>query len=335
MPYCHATPEPTACKICERYVRDPEYAAAIDRVPAPKFPRAAKPKSLPVIPCDFLGDMLNGFERERRGLDSRAWAWCDNPGKPLGDAVCPCKGCGPRCSGYIGELVLVPRAPSLNLQPKSDRAVVTVAAGEQGRELHEISGPWMLEYASRIGADFVVLDWPGVPEWPMSSKYAIPRTLDHYERIAYLDADTMADPAACPNLFDLVAPHEFGGCDELVWHTRQPHFGTEAEYHKLRRFWGFPPVELDWYFNAGVMVLGVGHQSCLEPPGLHMPLLPCAEQHLTNMQVRERGSFRPLPRACNWQTWTGATGATPPAGSIRHFNGLDSHRTRLKAMRSS
>jgi hypothetical protein len=52
-------------------------------------------------PCVHRGEELTGQERESLGLDHRRrWTMCLHEDKPLGDAVCGCKGCGPRCKGY-------------------------------------------------------------------------------------------------------------------------------------------------------------------------------------------------------------------------------------------
>ena len=65
----------------------------------------AKPKRRPLDTyrdCTFRGDDLSGAERERLGLShGQRWAPCGHPDKPHGDYVCPCEGCGPRCSGYV------------------------------------------------------------------------------------------------------------------------------------------------------------------------------------------------------------------------------------------
>jgi hypothetical protein len=52
-------------------------------------------------PCEFEGKSVLGPERQRLGLDhNRPWRYCLNLEKPLGDAVCSCRGCGPTCRGY-------------------------------------------------------------------------------------------------------------------------------------------------------------------------------------------------------------------------------------------
>jgi len=58
--------------------------------------------SLPVVPCRFQGDDLNGMAVAALKLDTRKrWRPCGNPKLPLGSpVVCPCMGCGPSCRGY-------------------------------------------------------------------------------------------------------------------------------------------------------------------------------------------------------------------------------------------
>jgi len=42
--------------------------------------------------------------RGRRGLSViRGYRYCEHPAKPLGEAVCPCDGCGANCPGYTPE----------------------------------------------------------------------------------------------------------------------------------------------------------------------------------------------------------------------------------------
>lgn len=113
MPYCHTPPRPDACAICRRYVRDAKFRTFIDSVPAPGT--TAPLTLLAPLPCEHLGDSLTSTEREALVLDRRRdWRHCLHPEQPLGEAVCGCKGCGPRCSGYtpegLPEPVFTPKA---------------------------------------------------------------------------------------------------------------------------------------------------------------------------------------------------------------------------------
>jgi len=51
-------------------------------------------------PCRFRGELLTGHQRKALGLSHLAWAPCGHPARPLGDYVCPCRGCRPGCRGY-------------------------------------------------------------------------------------------------------------------------------------------------------------------------------------------------------------------------------------------
>jgi hypothetical protein len=53
-----------------------------------------------LAPCEHFSE-LTGAGREARGLShGKRWGLCLHEAKPLGEVVCPCKGCGPKCPGY-------------------------------------------------------------------------------------------------------------------------------------------------------------------------------------------------------------------------------------------
>jgi hypothetical protein len=232
--------------------------------------------------------------------------------------------------GRWAERVAVPAPPRLHLTPRSDRAVVTVAAGEYGRELFAVSGPAMKAYADRLGADLVVLDWPGHPDWPMSSKYGVGAVLEHYERIVYLDADVLV-PADAPDLFALTPDGKFGAVDE------SPHVPADAavpaEYRWVCRQQGAEPGPFAPYVNAGVFVCDRSHAPLLAPPSRPIPPLNLAEQHLLNARLKAAGCWHPLPRACNWQWWTDPGFATAPAGAVLHVSSVPDRAERVRVMR--
>lgn len=102
------------CWICFGAARHPGMAEKLGRKPlfsmwlAEQPDRPAPPPPAPPAPdtepCFYRGRELTGPERMARGLDhAKAWALCDHPKKPLGEAVCPCMGCGPACPGYREE----------------------------------------------------------------------------------------------------------------------------------------------------------------------------------------------------------------------------------------
>lgn len=235
---------------------------------------------------------------------------------------------GPPCISFTPtpSMVVVPQPSPLDLQPRSPRAVVTIAVGEEGRGLLAVSEPYMRAYARRVGADFVPLDWPGHPQWPMSAKFGIPRVLDHYARIAYVDADVLLRHG-CVNLFDLCDSDEFGVVDEFPFHLSKPQHQREQKYQSFRRLMGFRRIpHVPWYFNAGVMVVPRQHRSLLLPPDGPIPAEHCSEQDHTNSRVLDGYmagdvKVRLMDRRANWQNWTDYGFKHAPPDAVLHLSG--------------
>ncbi|MBN9523030.1 hypothetical protein J0H58_31710 [bacterium] len=231
-----------------------------------------------------------------------------------------------------GRTVPIPAPPPVVFAPTKPRAVVTVAAGVEGRRLHAASGAHLRRYAAEADADLIVLDWPGLPGLGVTSKFQLSRVLDlGYEQVAHVDADTLCRPGAV-DLFDLCPPDEFGILDELPWHHSGD--GVVAAYHRFRARSGLAPLSpLPWYGNAGVMVFGQAHRAVLDPPaelwvedsgiGRH-----CSEQNLTVARLHDGAGgvrVRLLPVAANLQSWTcRACGGEPfraaPRDAIFHWS---------------
>lgn len=240
-------------------------------------------------------------------------------------------------AGNARELV-IPQPPPLNLTPRSDRALVTIAVGPEAEAMLAVTRPYLEAYARRLVADLVVLAWPGHPAWPMSSKFILARVLEHYPRMAYIDADVFPRPG-CVNLFDLCAPDEVGLCDELAWHRASPQHQVENDLLAFRQRMGFAPVaDLPFMFNCGVMVWPAGYRELLLPPA--GPIVPthCAEQHHTNARVLDeflagRVKLRLLDRRGNWQLWTDYHFPAAPRDALLHFSGCRGPQ-RLARMRA-
>jgi hypothetical protein len=77
-----------------------------DRVaPDPAEPAAGVPKAAEAArgECTHFRE-LSGAERSALRLDHRRrWGLCLHEAKPLGAAVCACRGCGPKCVGFETE----------------------------------------------------------------------------------------------------------------------------------------------------------------------------------------------------------------------------------------
>jgi hypothetical protein len=83
------------CRRCELWAaRDPLAVAA----PVASASCCGPPP--PPDDCSHFRE-LSGADRQARGLaHGKRWGLCLHAAKPLGEVVCPCRGCGPKCSGY-------------------------------------------------------------------------------------------------------------------------------------------------------------------------------------------------------------------------------------------
>jgi hypothetical protein len=225
---------------------------------------------------------------------------------------------------------------------RSPLAVVTCAAGPEGRDLLAVSGPWLRAYAARLGADFIALDWPGAAGFPLSAKFALHHVVAAYERTAFLDADTVADPDLAPDLFALVPADSVGIYDDLPGLLR----GTAGaglvahEYQRFREVTGLGRVSVGFYGNTGVMAFARGHAPLLAPPTVPVPPLHCGEQHWLVARLVDSGVplFR-LPATCNYQWWEfdGFRGPQPRE-AVFHFSGIRPGKTaaeRVAVMRET
>ena len=338
----HPTPVPDSCSICRQFT--PGHRNGKRDQPANK------------APCSHLGEPT-GEVRECKTCSGKVTLKvlaCDVRGKctvakPI-DGIACCKTCTPEQGKLqpeeetlevplsIADLrsapksrILVPPLPTLDLQPRSKRAVVTVVVGDESRACHEVSRAGQLEYANRIGADYVVLTWPGHPDWPMSCKFAIAQTLLSYERILAIDADVLLPPG-CIDPFDMCGPDEIGMCDELAHHFANPQFGRVKQIKANYEALGFPFANkpLPWALNAGVIVASAEHRPLLLPPAFPMPANHCAEQDWINGQILAavqagQAKLRILDPRCNWQSWQ-RTFLAAPKDAILHFSGSGAGR---------
>ncbi len=124
----------------------------------------------------------------------------------------------------------------------------------------------MRELAERYGHDFLILTEETHSGIATSGKFAMRFLLDEYERIFYLDWDTLVHPR-CPDLFELVPPGCVGGTLErapmdvvyrrLVLRESCIMYGIDyPDSEDLREQW----------FNTGVIVFSREHRGLFEPP---------------------------------------------------------------------
>lgn len=328
-PKGHDPFDPTTCSHCKQ------------RVDASEWAGGGVPAVLPPPPCAHLGEATGETVQceEGCGQGTRLKVFscavhgaCTIAKRGTGVAG-RCRGCkdfAPAPSPPV-EGIVVPQPPAIAWNRRHPRALVTVVVGDEAERCFDASGPLMERYAREHDADLVVLDWPGHPAWPMSAKFAIPRVLDAYERIAYVDADALLRPG-CVDLFAACGPDEFGACDELPFHRRQPQHGRELGYLWLRRTMGFNEVApVPWYLNLGVYVASRCHRELLLPPATPIKPGHCAEQDWVNARLLDgsvAGSVRVarIDRRCNWQNWTDPGFKAAPPDAVLHWSGAGGNR---------
>ena len=331
-PCGHDTPDPGHCRVCFLHLHDGRYATLWGSPPG----RAAPP---PALSCVHLGGPLG---------ETRSCPSCKGSVRVKVMACAVHGGCTParKVEGvaFCGTCpdrdlrVVVPEPPALALSPASDRAIVTVAAGPEGKALLDISRPWMARYAARLGADFVVIDWEGHPYWPMAAKFQIHRAFDHYERIIYLDADTLADPDLAPDLFGLVPAGRFGAYNDQPgvravghWRTFEPEYRLVCRGQKVE-----VPTPVTWYCNTGIMVLGREHRKHFRGPEHPIQPFHCSEQHLFVGRLQAAGVVPCyLPARCNFQFWQQGVAAmrSAPKDHLLHFSGSAPSRRSAERLR--
>lgn len=241
----------------------------------------------------------------------------------------PCAGCGDKKKASNRAVAIQP--PPLGLKPTRPRAVVTAVVGRDAEAMHAITGPHLRAYAERVGADLVVLRWPGTFNHPVTCKFQLARVLDHYERAAFVDADTAIDPLKTVNLFDQCAEGEFGFCDEWEWQTKVPGFDRHAQYQQFRCDLGFRCLDtIPWYMNSGVMVVSRAHRELLLPPTRGILNHHCSEQDWISASLLDSGlPYKILDRKCNWQWWTDPGFKAAPADAILHWSGSGPNEGRV------
>jgi LPS sulfotransferase NodH len=178
-------------------------------------------------------------------------------------------------------------------------------------------------HAATHGLDLVVLDWPGHPAWPMSSKFMVWRVLEHYARILFVDADVVIPPGSdCPLSF--VPPTHAGLFDESRFHRGQDQHGRMNAYAAFCQSHGFPsPTPFHPYYNTGVYVLSRAHRDLLAPPDRLLAASHCSEQDLMNVRIAQSGvPVFELPREYHWQWWPTRSLADAPLRAWRHLSGM-------------
>lgn len=141
-------------------------------------------------------------------------------------------------------------------------------AFEQITEKRFRSAPWFANRRQRLSFE----------------KFQLRDLLDTYERILYVDGDVLIR-ANCPNVFDIVAPIQFGCVFEDVgksaWKRRE-------EWEKVQKRLGHLNMGELRYFNAGVMVVSREHRELFDLNPRKMARGRWPDQTTFNYYVRKR-----------------------------------------------
>jgi ADP-heptose:LPS heptosyltransferase len=144
------------------------------------------------------------------------------------------------------------------------RALVTLAIGADANKMVDIALPSLEHYAHKTGADLVIISEPKINGYsPHFEKFQMAELLDKYDRIVYVDADTLIHPA-CPDLFNLVPVDHVGvvpDSQDGQWHN----LNRINEIMNSQQVLGF----VNWgsgYFNSGVMVFSKEHKGLFDEP---------------------------------------------------------------------
>jgi hypothetical protein len=165
-------------------------------------------------------------------------------------------------------------------------AIVTAALGPSHAALAKVSVPLLEKYALRIGADLYVNCTRLFPDrHPYWEKFALSKFLQSYDRVAWIDIDTIVNPAA-PSIFEAAPVGKFCAFDEgLVFGDRQEQLWKDSAFYGVGgdRIVGWPHK----YFNVGVMVIEPSHEPLFKQPSLVKSDSIMPEQTYLNLKLAE------------------------------------------------
>lgn len=145
--------------------------------------------------------------------------------------------------------------------PLANKAIVTIAIGQEYSKLAELTHPAMRKYAQRVEAEFIVIDsFDKSSKTPHFEKYRLYELLETYQRILYVDTDALI-VSNCPDLFKLVPEGQLGVFleDDGIKLTNR------SRTDEIQKICG--KID-DWsgaFFNSGVMVLSSAHRAMFDP----------------------------------------------------------------------
>lgn len=220
----------------------------------------------------------------------------------------------------------------------------TLAVGSKGRELLDVSGPLLREWAKSLGASFHVID-QAPADYALAGKFHLSRIVARHDRTLFVDADVIPDLAAMPDILATVPEAAVGMHDDLPL-LRSPTW-AEGLFRRLAESQGWSwsgPLARVW--NTGVIVASRRHAELFTPPRRSFPAEHCSEQFLIQLAIERAGvPVHALDKRLNWQWWPRRRmpgRRERPDIAVRHFAGTSqpaafqtTHRDRLRMMRAA
>lgn len=226
----------------------------------------------------------------------------------------------------------------LSHRRKQDIAVVTFVGGQRGREMYDISRPWIERYAARCQADVIVIPLDKAQQYVFANKWRAGQVFSQYgyERIQWVDADVVVHPdAEC--LFDVVPEHAIGLRfeQEEYLHVPNPAWYAE-EMRELLASQSLPFGLIPSAYNWGMYVASKCHISALTPPSQAFRATHCAEQNWCNyLAARDAFAVYRLPESTHWMHVWDKSHERIDGSQFLHFSGIYDHAKRLQLMRES
>lgn len=145
-----------------------------------------------------------------------------------------------------------------------NKIAIVTRADDNIKEMTDITFLSIKSYASKVGADFIVLSDP--PPFLTSDNkphYRILKVgdlLNKYDRILCIDSDVIINKS-CPNIFNIVPEDKIGSIYEDKGSRRSSRLDL---IRNIQRHWG----EVGWkegYTNAGTFLVSKQHKNIFTP----------------------------------------------------------------------
>lgn len=213
---------------------------------------------------------------------------------------------------------------------RADIALVTWVAGEKAYEWFSVTGPAMRRYATRVGADLVVLDGFGGQPYALANKFRVQQVLTQYgyDAVLYVDADALIQDH-CVNFFDLVPAGQVGILDEAPLYDEWMLAQYRREALALAASQGIPldPGAIPAPRNSGLYLLPAAYAAVLDPPEHSFPLCgrngATVEQTWMSLRLHYQDvpifEFEPVH---HWLWYADQAEDRAPGAMVLHFAGL-------------